>query len=184
MATRRRKAAGAAPCFGVILNGRRLAVAGVDGQGNLNANLHWARTTHYGEGPWADGEARLSVSGCDFNDPVWDRRRRWVDRPLEIGDRVKIRIVEGRPDPGRPVARSRRIPNDQFPSRRNPTAVRVRGAELYALDEDVLLCAGQRHQGTAQLSPRSARRIARGLVKAAVAVEQRRVKRRSARMSP
>jgi len=177
MATQRRAKAEAGPRFEVLLNGKRLAIAGVDGQGNLYAHLHWSRTEHYGEGPWANGGLRLWVAGGDFNDPIWDRFRRWVDRPLGIGDRVEFRIVEGPPDPGRPLPRSRRIPVDQYPSRRNPTAVRVRGAKLWALEEGVLLCVGERFQGTAQLSPNAARRLARGLARAAEAIERRQEKR-------
>lgn len=173
-----------APRFEVTLNGRRLATAGVVGEGNLNAHLHWSRTTHYGEGPWATGATRLSVTGGDFNDPVWDRFRRWIDRPLTVGDHVEIRIVESRPDPGRPVLRSRRIPLDQYPSRRNPTAVQVRGVELFALEKDVLLSVGTGPRGTAQLSPRSAVKIARGLLKAADAATRRRSRRTGRRRAP
>ena len=174
MATKR-KTQEAAPCFEVKVNGKRLALAGIQGEANMNAHLSWSRTTHYGEGMWARGGIRLFVGGGDFNDPVWDRFVGWVDRRLAIGDRVEIQVVHSpAPDRGRTSSRSRRIPLDEWPSRRNPTAVSVPGAKLYALTSTVLLLVGKkRFLGTAQLTPAQARKIGRGLLDAAEAVTKR-----------
>lgn len=162
------------------MNGKRVAVAGVRGEGNLNAHIHWSRTTHYGEGPWASGGMRLHVGGGDFNEPGWDRFSTWVDRRLELGDRVEINVVRGaKPDRGRQL-RLRRTPLDEWPSRRNPTYVHVRGAELYALSNDVWLRVGRAHRGDVSLSAGQARKIGRGLLNAADVLE-RRTKRRQPR---
>jgi hypothetical protein len=172
------------PCFEVKVNGRRVAVAGVRGEGNLNAHVHWSRTTHYGEGPWASGGMRLRVTGGDFNDPAWDQFREWVDRPLAIGDHLEIRVVRGSaPDPGRRLPRSQRVPLDELPSRRNPTATRVRGAEVCAVTDGVFLFAGRRLQGNVLLSAAQARRLGRGMLHAADDV-QRRAKARQSKRRP
>jgi hypothetical protein len=173
MARRKWAANEPSPCFEVRVNGRRVAVAGVLGEGNLNAHLHWSRTTHYGEGPWTSGGMRLHVVGGDFNDPTWDRFSTWADRPLKLGDRVEIDVVEGaKPDRGRQT-RFRRTPLDEWPSRRNPTYVHVRGAELYAVSDGVWLRVGRAYRGDVSLSAQQARKLGRGLLDAADAVARR-----------
>jgi hypothetical protein len=158
----------------ITLNGKRLAVAGVPGQGNVNAHVFWSRTAHYGEGPYATGALRLAVRGSDLNDPVWDQFREWVDRPLEVGDHLEIRPVRClAPDPGRRLPRSQRVPLNELPSRRNPTATRVRGAEACAVNDGVFLFVGRRLHGNVLLSPAQARKIGRGLLNAADDVERR-----------
>jgi hypothetical protein len=181
---RRQRLKADSPCLEITLNGRRLAVAGVPGEGNLNAHVFWSRTTHYGEGPNATGALRVAVRGGDFNDPVWDQFREWVDRPLEVGDHLEIRPVRcSAPDPGRRLPRSERIPLDEWPSRRNPTATRVRGAEVCALTDGVFLGVGKRFHGNVQLSPAQARKLGRGLLNVADAVERRAKARRRSRRS-
>jgi hypothetical protein len=162
-------------CLQVVVNGKRLAVAGVKGEGNVNAHVWWSRTKHYGEGPRASGAARLRVAGGDFNDPVWDRLIEWLDHPLELGDRVEIAVVHSQaPDRGSLISRDRRIPVDEYPCPRNPTAVTVRGAAVYALTDTVGLWVGnKRSPRTAQLTPGQARKIGRGLLAAADAVQKR-----------
>jgi hypothetical protein len=116
---------------------------------------------------------RLHVGGGDFNDPVWDRFSTWVDRRLKLGDRVEINVVQGRTqDRGRQL-RLRRTPLDEYPSRRNPTYVSTRGAELYALTDGVWLRVGRVHRGDVSLSARQARKLGQGLLNAADAVERR-----------
>ena len=58
MPRRQRLKADDSPCLEITLNGKRLALAGVRGEGNLNAHVFWERSAHYGEGPNA-GEVKL-----------------------------------------------------------------------------------------------------------------------------
>lgn len=184
MRNRKRLKRDDSPCLEITLNGRRLAVAGVSGQGNVNAHVSWQRTAHYSEGPYATGALRLAVRGGNFNDPVWDQFREWVDRPLEVGDHLEIRPVRcSAPDPGRRLPRSQRIPLDELPSHRNPTATRVRGAEVCAVTSGVFLFAGRRLQGNVLLSVTQARKLARGMLHAADDVERRAKARRPTRRS-
>ncbi len=170
------------PCLDVRVNGKRIAIAGVRGEGNVNAHIQWSRTKHYGEGPWATGALRLSVTGGDFNDLDWDRFVRWVDRRLRVGDQVEIRVIEGvKPRPGRSLSRSKRIPLDEWPSRRNPTSVSVPGAEVCALSSRVWLGVGKRVLGTASLPPRQATKIGKGLIEAAEVVRAREAERSAVR---
>lgn len=91
-----------------------------------------------------------------------------------MGDRIEIRVVEGvAPDRGKERTRARRIPIDEWPSPRNPTAVELPGVSLYALTDDVWLRVGKRTKGDVQLSPEDATKVGRGLIKAAEAIAKR-----------
>jgi hypothetical protein len=121
------------------------------------------------------------VAGGDFNDSVWDRFTQWVDRTLEVGDRVEFRVVQARPAPGRRLPRSRRVPLDEWPSHRNPGAVGVPGAVSYPVTDCVLVTSGRRRKETVALSPSAARKLGLGLVKAAETIKARRAGRRRPR---
>ncbi|HZQ18154.1 MAG TPA: hypothetical protein VFA90_05485 [Terriglobales bacterium] len=70
--------------FEVSLNGKKLCVAGVGDDGVLVANADWV-------GKPGDEELFLAVSGLNNSREHID----WiVQKPLNVGDEVQIRIVE------------------------------------------------------------------------------------------
>ncbi len=88
--------------YQIILNGRALCVAGVDGLGGvLNATLTWVkRERRPGDDVLDDDEVPqegkileshyLNVGGVD---PLANDHVRWCEEPLKPGDEIMIRIL-------------------------------------------------------------------------------------------
>jgi hypothetical protein len=94
--------------FVVYLNGRRLCTAGVGDQGVLTVNVTWVRR----EGPRTlskrsdsvEEELGLEVGGLITSS---DEHVRWRQRPIGVGDEVRIEVVESK-SVDRPRHRERR----------------------------------------------------------------------------
>jgi hypothetical protein len=75
-------------CFDVRVNGQRLALAGVGNDGVLHAIVGWVHP----EGRSLEEPADLDLSVGGLLD---EAHLRWVeDRPLQVGDRVEVLVVE------------------------------------------------------------------------------------------
>src|SRR5215203_5515573 len=79
-------------CFDVELNGRRLCVAGAEGNGVLTTSVGWYVGSNPAPGLAESGYSFVMVSGL-----IKDQHMRWADvhNELQIGDAVTIRVVSG-----------------------------------------------------------------------------------------
>lgn len=83
------------PVFHIYLNGKKVSTAGVGDLGVLGAHVTWARRK--GEHTLAkkpgsvEEELTLHVGG--LISPAQEHVR-WLDRPLKIGDEVRVTVAE------------------------------------------------------------------------------------------
>jgi hypothetical protein len=80
--------------FAFYLNGRRVGTAGIDGDGVLSAIITWVgrkgRTTLPKRGR-AKEEIGVVLGGLSTET---DEHIRWQQRPLRVGDDVRIKVIE------------------------------------------------------------------------------------------
>jgi hypothetical protein len=79
-------------CFDVRVNGESVAMAGVGESGVMHAIVGWVSREGRPDDERPDLELR--VGGL-----VADAHLEWVERPLQVGDRVEVIVVEGEPSP-------------------------------------------------------------------------------------
>jgi hypothetical protein len=105
--------------YEIILNGKRLCVAGIDGDGVLTAIL-----THVGKEEYFDVGGLVSAT---------HEHLIWADRRLKVGDEVRLRVLESvSSDPPKKVRRS--DPAQELKGKKN--YVRWMAKELgWTLDE-------------------------------------------------
>ena len=80
------------PVFHVYLNGKKVSTAGVGDLGVLSAHVTWVRRTQ------ADMDVKLPLEELKLHvggliSPSGDHVR-WLDRPLQVGDEVRIIVAE------------------------------------------------------------------------------------------
>jgi len=79
----------------VLLNGKRLCIAGAGDLGVVSANLCWVRRKPVPEGVevvgWTPEELYINVGGIDS---VTDEHLEWVRREIEVGCEVTVRVIE------------------------------------------------------------------------------------------
>ena len=95
------------PVFHVYLNGKKVSAAGVGQLGVVTALVSWVRRkgehTRSGKPDSVEEELELNVGGLI---PTTEEHVRWLDRNLNVGDKVSIRVAaDGRID--RPRSRKR-----------------------------------------------------------------------------
>jgi hypothetical protein len=95
-------------CFEVLLNGKKLCLAGVGESGVLSVMVSWVRPSPKSPGKRgrrSDGQADLHVGGLFDPEPHVHAHARWVQRGLKPGDEVSIRLVhENDPDHAKEIA--------------------------------------------------------------------------------
>lgn len=160
---------GAPVRFDVRLNGKRVAVMGVPGDGGI----------HVGVSAWFPGVGlAIGMAGTDRGNPVWDRFYKWPAPKVRVGDEVTIRVVRS-PEPGRPkfMFKAHRFDIDQMPAPENPTYAVVRNVSVWADKKSVLLRSSDKNRNVPRLTPKAARKVAKALTRAAAGLERRRGKR-------
>lgn len=92
-------------CFEVLLNRKRVCLAGVGESGVLSTIVSWVGGSPQSPrkgGSTRAGEAHLHVGGLHNPEPHLNVHPRWVDERLKSGDEVTVRLVRAsRPDVAR-----------------------------------------------------------------------------------
>jgi hypothetical protein len=152
----------------VFHNGRRIARAGIPGYAVLSTTVTWVRrdTLRWPPGTKVKAEdLRFHVGGLDSNDPSWSRHVEWATPPLNLGDRIEIRVSgDSHLDP--PTS-EQKYPNQQRPEpppENDPARTEIKGAILWPAPSGVYLRAlDNDNGGPVVLSRRDALRMAKAL---------------------
>jgi hypothetical protein len=110
--------------FKVSLNGKKLCVAGIGDEGVLSATVNWVAGER-GKSK-GDGDLFLHVGGLVIPAEV---HVAWVaQRPLQVGDEIRLRVVET-PVADEPIAKSQQLdPSRQLKAKKH--YVRMAAKEL------------------------------------------------------
>lgn len=117
--------------FEVLLNGKRVCIAGLEGRLNIEVHSTWPerealrrmaeRAARPRETDPSVGEAALHVEGVerqhDKDIAIWD----WVETRIKSGDLVVIRVL----GPGKVTPPTRRTPTDSGPDKNAAAAYGV-----------------------------------------------------------
>lgn len=92
--------------FEIWLNGEHICTAGVEQKGSLNAITTWAKRTD----SISEEELKFYVGGlvCDSEDN--NVFFKWIDRNLEVGDEINIKIVQAS-EVDKPISEKRELAN-------------------------------------------------------------------------
>ena len=121
----------ASPRFEVLINGRRVCVAGIASFGVMNVILSRVkrnpkrypgrRKISYTERNWSREQLDVRVGGLEINgeDERNDRHVDWLKRRIKPGDKIVIRVLSAGPvDPPKDTFR-------RLTARRSPTRARA-----------------------------------------------------------
>ena len=99
-------------CFEIILNRRRLCVAGVGDSGVLSTIISWVGGSPAApskRGRTRAGDAQLHVGGLYNPEPHVNVHPRWINKRLKAGDEVTVRVIKcNHPD----IAKEKTIQTD------------------------------------------------------------------------
>ncbi len=155
-------------CFEVRLNGKRVRRAGFTGYGILDASLTWLRH-HPHRGPDDADTLSLHVGGVDHTEPAWNHQLLWEVPAVRVGDRIEIRVTEGRHvDTASASSRVRVLPRLEPPPVGDPARTDVGGATMWLGRRGLCL----RTRGPTILSRAEAKRLADALKAAADGLAQ------------
>jgi hypothetical protein len=114
-------------CFEARLNGRKLATAGIPGDGVLAATLTWVKRR--GKRLPDDGRVEFRLGGLGSGRAEWEPGTQipWSSERLEPGDALELRVIRSdRADPPRaqsPAKTREEAPGDAAASERHHLAL-------------------------------------------------------------
>lgn len=175
--TPRRDAADEVPCLLVKVNGKKVALMGVQGHGGVAATVsRWLDRPHGGEtgrAPRSDRTFSVRMDVTDANDPAWHRMYIWPASQIEEGDQVELSVVLATPERGRFAGKYHRTRHEEVPFERNDTYAVIGNMATWVDARRVCLKERRMSREPMRFSPAAARRIAKALMAAATRAEQR-----------
>jgi hypothetical protein len=165
------------PCLLVKVNGKKVALMGVQGQGGVAATVsRWLDLPHGGEKGRAslrDRTFNVRMDVTDANDPAWHRMYVWPASRIEEGDRVELRVVFGTPERGRFAGKYHRTRYEEVPFEKNDTYAVIGNMATWVDARRVYLKERRMSRPPMRFSPAAARQIAKALMAAASRIERR-----------
>jgi hypothetical protein len=163
------------PCLLVKVNGKKVALVGVRGQGGVAATVsRWLDDG--GEkrrAPRRDPTFNVRMDVTDANDPAWHRMYVWPASRIAEGDRVELRVVLATPERGRFAGKYHRTRHEEVPFETNETYAVIGNMATWVDAGRVCLKERRMSRQPMRFSPAAARRIAKALMAAASRAEQR-----------
>jgi hypothetical protein len=165
------------PCLLVKVNGKKVALMGVQGQGGVAATVsRWFDLSHAGEKrrkSRRDRAFNVRMDVTDASDPAWHRMYAWPASQIGEGDRVEMRVVLGTPERGRFAGKYHRTRNEEVPFEKNDTYEVIGNVATWVDANRVYLKERRMSHQPMRFSPAAARRIAKALMAAATRAERR-----------
>jgi hypothetical protein len=169
--TPRSAAADDVPCLLVKVNGKKVALIGVQGSGGVSASIgRWWQASGAHERKRAaqrDPTFDVHLGVTDANDPTWHRMYKWPTARLRERDRVEVRVVRGTPERGRFHGKYNRTGADDVPFERNDTYKIVGNVATWVDGTRVCLKERSVSRHPMSFTPAAARRLAKALMSAA-----------------
>jgi hypothetical protein len=166
------------PCLLVKVNGKKVALLGLDGEGGVAATVNrWVDASR------DDGRTRRSrrdntfnvrMDVTDANDPSWHKMYVWPVLQIEQGDLVEVRVVLGTPERGRFAGKYHRTHYEEVPFEKNDTYEVIGNMATWADATRVYLKERRISHRPMMFTAAAARRVAKALVDGARRVERTR----------
>lgn len=165
------------PSLLVKVNGRRMALVGVQGRGGVSVSVgRWwkgpaARQKNQAAKREPTFDLRLDVT--DANDPTWDRMYAWPTARVREGDRVEVRVVRGTPERGRFHGKYHRTRQEEVPFETNDTYAVIGTMAVWVDSRRVHLKERRTSRQAMSFTPSAARRVSKALIIAARRIQER-----------
>lgn len=168
----------AVPCLQVKINGKTIALVGLDGQGSVTASVGrwWQRPGGGNQERRAtkhDSTFNVRVDVTDANDPTWHRMYAWPTVRVREGDCVEVHVVRGIPERGRFHGKYNRTSGEEVPFEDNDTYTVIGRMATWADGARICLKERSMSRYPVRLTLVAARRLAKALMNVARHVERR-----------
>jgi hypothetical protein len=174
---RRRATAEAVPCLQVKINGKKIALVGLHGEGGVAATVsRWWQRPGGGQKRRAtqrDPTFNVRLDVTDANDPACHRMYAWPTVRVREGDRVEVRVIHGAPERGRFHGKYNRTRGEEVPFEDNDTYTVIGNMATWVDGTRVCLKESSMSRQPMRFTAAAARRVAKALMDAARHVERR-----------